>query len=104
VEKRLIALGEQPNGNASWQGHDQPDGAWTVRGPHGIIAWNRFDDARTGRSLVNWNAKSHPRVTLGVWSSPIQLKPGESFKTDATFGVAESWGAGPTVASAGKAR
>ncbi|MDR3717384.1 MAG: DUF4838 domain-containing protein [Bryobacteraceae bacterium] len=102
VEKRLIAPGEQPNGNASWQGRDQPDGAWTVRGPHGIIVWNRFDDARAGRSLVNWNAKSHPRVTLGVWSSPIRLKPGESFKTDGEFGVAERWGAGPSVTSSGK--
>ena len=100
VEKRLIPTGEQPKGDASWQGRDQPDGAWTVRGPHGITVWNRFDDSRTGRSLVNWSAKSHPRVTLGIWSSPLRLKPGESFQTDAEFGVAERWGAGPSVASA----
>jgi len=88
VERRLIPAGDPPTGSATWDGQEQPDGAWSVRGPHGVSVWSRFDKTRIERSFVNWNAKSHPRLTLGSWTAPIRLNPGESFKTNAEYGTA----------------
>jgi hypothetical protein len=87
IKKRLIAPGDPPFGNASWLEGAQPDGAWAVRDPAGVTVWNRFDGSQTRRSFVNWTAKSHPRVSLGIWSTTQHLNPGESFRTEAEFGV-----------------
>jgi hypothetical protein len=87
VKKQLVAIGDPPAGNASWLGGEQPDGTWTVSGPAGVTVWNRFDAAHTQRSFVNWTAKSHPRVSLGIWSTPQHLNSGESFRTEGDFGA-----------------
>jgi hypothetical protein len=88
VKQRLTAPGDPPFGNASWLEGAQPDGTWTVMDPAGVTVWNRFDAANTRRSFVNWTAKSHPRVSLGLWSTPQHLNPGESYRTEGEFGVA----------------
>jgi hypothetical protein len=87
VKKQLIAIGDPPAGNANWLGGEQPDGTWTVTGPAGVTVWNRFDAAHTQRAFVNWTAKSHPRVSLGIWSTPQHLNPGESFRAGGDFGA-----------------
>jgi hypothetical protein len=88
VKKRLIAPGDPPFGDASWLEGSQPDAAWTVMDPAGATVWNRFDAAQTRRSFVNWTAKSHPRVSLGTWSTPQHLNSGESFRANTEYGVA----------------
>jgi hypothetical protein len=88
VKQRLIAPGDPPFGNASWLEGSQPDGTWTVSDPAGVTVWNRFDAGSTRRCFVNWTAKSHPRVSLGLWSTPQHLNPGESFRVSMEYGVA----------------
>jgi hypothetical protein len=87
VKKRLIEAGDPPIGNVSWLGGEQPDGIWTVSDPAGVTVWSRFDVPQTRRAFVNWTAKSHPRVSLGIWSTPQHLNPGESFQTEGEFGA-----------------
>lgn len=87
VKKRLIEPADPPAGQASWMGNEQPDGIWTVSDPAGVTVWNRFDAAQARRSIVNWSAKSHPRLSLGFWSTPQHLNPGESVRLDGEYGV-----------------
>ena len=87
IEKRLVPAGEKPDGSQNWDGRQQPDGSWTVRAAQGeVYVWSRFDPAQAGRTYISWTAKSHPRVTLGVWSVPQNLKPGETCRIDVDYG------------------
>jgi hypothetical protein len=88
VKKRLIEPADPPAGQASWMGNEQPGGIWTVSDPSGVTVWNRFDPAQAWRSIVNWTAKSHPRLTLGYWTMPQHLNAGESVRIDAEYGAA----------------
>jgi hypothetical protein len=87
VEQQLLAPDDPPSGSSSWTPQEPPDGLVSLSVARGVSVWYRFDVAQTGRAVVRWNAKAHPRVVLGAWSSPQALAPGASFHTETEYGV-----------------
>jgi len=88
VEQKLIEPGQEPTGSKVYDGLERPNGEWRFANPgvnEGVF--NRFPKSQVSRCFVQWEGKSEPAVTLGLWSAKRSLAPGETLILEADYGI-----------------
>jgi hypothetical protein len=88
VEQKLIEPGLEPRGSKVYDGAEQPDGEWVLSGAGTDEALvNRFPKEQVSRCFAQWTGKTENAATMGLWSAKRSLRPGESLKLEADYGV-----------------
>jgi hypothetical protein len=88
VAQKLIEPGLEPRGSKVYDGAEQPDWEWVLSGAGTDEALvNRFPREQVSRCFVQWTAKTENAATMGLWSTKRSLRPGESLKLEADYGM-----------------
>ena len=88
VEQKLIEPGLEPRGSKVYDGAEQPDGEWVLSNAGADEALvNRFPKEQVSRCFAQWTGKTENAATMGLWSAKRSLRPGESLKLEADYGV-----------------